>query len=414
MILVGMWAAAAAAMLALWLGRDDSAELRAARPAPGAPVRVRVTDGEDRAPAETRADQPVAPVPDGPPRMYRGDRRHTGRSGFKGPGSAAVAWSFETQSRVTAQPVATRDGRVYVGSHDGTFYALNDAGGEQWRRDLGGPIYSTPAVDDRGNVYVGSDARVFTSFSRSGEARWRIQTEGDADTGVVISDAGVIHFGAGSELWAVRADGTVDWKFQAQGKIFATPAVDDDGTVYVGSQDDHFYAVAADGRLRWSYRTGDDNDSSPVIGDDGTIYFGSDDHKIYALSRDGDLRWATDVEGMVRAPIGLSRDGAVLVGVFGPRPRVVALDADDGEVRWYFPVTVADTTEIGVASGPLVDADGNIYFGAHDDYLYALTANGELRWAFEAAADVDVSPVLIREGMLVFGSDDHRIYALAD
>ena len=248
MILVGMWAAAAAARLFLWLGRDDSAELRPARPAPGTPVRVRVTDEEDRAPAETRAEQPVAEMPEGPPLMSRGDRRHTGRTGFRGPTSAAVAWRFDTEARVTAQPVATRDGRIYVGSHDGTFFALNDSGGEQWRRDLGGPIYSTPAIDERGNVYVGSDARVFTSFSRNGDARWRIQTDGDADTGVVISDAGIIHFGAGSELWAVQSDGTVDWRFQAQGKIFSTPAVDDDGTVYVGSQDDHLYAIASDGR----------------------------------------------------------------------------------------------------------------------------------------------------------------------
>lgn len=414
MILVGMWTAAAAAMLFLWLGRDDSASLTSARPAPGTPVRVRVTDGEDRAPAEVRADLPVAAVTEGPPLMYRGDRRHTGRTEWSGPSAANVVWTFETEARITAQPVVSRDGRIYIGAHDGTFYALNSSGGVQWQRDLGGAIYSTPAIDDAGNVYVGSDARVFTSFSRGGEARWRIETDGDADTGVAISPEGLIHFGAGSELWAVKSDGTVEWKFQAQGKIYSTPAVDDDGTVYVGSQDDHLYAIAADGRMRWSYRTEGDNDSSPLIGDDGTIYFGSDDHKLYALTRDGDLRWSTDLEGMVRAPAALSRDGGVLAGVFGPRPRVVCLDADDGELRWYFPVTIADTTEIGVASGPLVDRAGNIYFGAHDDYLYSLAPTGELRWAFEAAADVDVSPVLAREGMLLVGSDDHRLYALSD
>ncbi len=408
-----MWVGSAGAMLYLWLGREEAAEAGAARAAPGAPVYARVTSQEDRAPMAVRADLPVAPVPLGPPATFRGDRRHTGRSPFLGPAEAVAAWSFEAGSRIVAQPVVAPDGRIYVGSLDGRFYALNAHGGEQWRADLGGPVYSTAAVDDDGNVYVGSDAQVFTSFTRGGDVRWRLDTEGDADTGVTISPRGMLHFGAGNELWAVRSDGTVEWKFMAQGKIFSTPAIDDDGTVYVGSQDDHLYAIAADGRMRWSYRTGGDNDSSPVIGDDGTIYFGSDDHHVYALTRDGELRWSADVEGMVRAPIGLTLDGAILVGVFGPRPRVVCLDAAQGELRWYFPVTVADTTEIGVASGPLVDREGNIYFGAHDDYFYSLAPGGELRWTFEVGGDVDASPVLARDGVLLVGSDDHRLYALS-
>lgn len=408
-----MWVAAAGAMVAVWLGRNDEATLAPARRAPGAPVRVRVTSDQDRAPEERRADLPVAEVPEGPPRVFRGDRRNTGRSPYTGPQSGSVIWNYETGSRIVAQPVVDNAGRIYVGSLDGSFYALSPHGGEQWRRNLGGPVYSTAAIDADGNIYVGSDASVFTSFTPSGEVRWRIQTDGDADTGVAVSDDGRIYFGAGPELWAVQSDGTVDWKFAAQGKVYSTPAVDDDGTIYFGSQDDHFYALAPDGRMRWSYRTEGDNDSSPAIGDDGTIYFGSDDHKAYALSRDGELKWSQDLEGMIRAPVGLTQDGSVLVGVFGPRPRVACLDGATGDLRWYFPVTVADTSEIGVASGPLVDREGNIYFGAHDDYLYALAPTGELRWAFEAGADVDASPVLMPDGTLLVGSDDHHLYALA-
>ena len=41
-------------------------------------------------------------------------------------------------------------------------------------------------------------------------------------------------------------------------QIQGTPAVGDDGTIYVGSQDNKLYAINSDGTLKWSYYTGGD------------------------------------------------------------------------------------------------------------------------------------------------------------
>jgi outer membrane protein assembly factor BamB len=407
-ILVAMWTAALSVMGVILYAQSQSPP----PPDPAEARRAQLFRPEDRAPSAKRSKLPVRPVEKGQPRMFRGDRRHTGRSTVRGPAAAELAWRFETRERITGQAVVAGDGRIYVGSHDHHLYAIHPHGTLAWRRDLGDRIYATPLVDRRGNVYVGSDFDLFCSYTREGEERWRIATEGDADTGAVEAPDGTIHFGAGNDLWAVRPDGTVKWRFRANSKIYATPAVDDDGTVYVGSQDDRFYAVASDGRMRWSYRTRADNDGSPAIGDDGTIYFGSDDKRVYAVTRDGALRWATDVDGYVRGAIGLGIDGSVLAGVFGPRPRVIKLDAATGDPIWAFPVTVADSAEVGISSGPLVDADGTIFIGAHDDFLYALAPGGDLRWIFETEGDVDSAPVLGDDGTLYFGSDDGRLYAL--
>ncbi|MAQ17657.1 MAG: hypothetical protein CMN30_23025 [Sandaracinus sp.] len=402
-----MWIGAIGAMLFLWLSRSSEEDVEPALEAPGIPVR----GPADRAPDEERAGA-LEPLEVGAPTTYRLDRRHRGQSPYVGPDRAIPAWSFETGSRITAQPVAAADGRIYVGSHDGFLYALDEHGNERWRKDLRGPVWSTPAIDEAGNVYVGSDAKVVTALSRDGEVLWRLDVEDDADTGIVFAPNGRLHFGAGQDLWSVEPDGTVAWRYHAAGKIFTTPAVDDDGTLYFGCQDDHLYAVAPDGRLRWQHRTGDDVDSSPVLGDDGNLYFGSDDHQVRSLDRDGNVRWSTDLEGYVRAPVGIAKDGSILAGVYGPRPRLVALDPAEGGIRWFFPVTVADSTEVGVESGALVDAEGNIYFGAHDDYLYALAPTGDMRFIHGTDGDVDSSPVLTSTGLLLFGSEDGFLHAL--
>lgn len=407
-MLGAIWIAAFGAMGIIYYVQQQSP----APPDPHEARRAPVWRPSDRAPRQQRAKMAVRAPEKGPPRTFRNDRRHTGRSPAVGPASAEVAWRFQTQNRITGQAVVGRDGTIYFGSHDHHLYALRPHGSLLWKRNLGDRIYATPLVDARGNVYCGSDADVFYAFGPDGRERWRLPTEGDADTGVTEAPDGTLHFAAGSDLWAVRPDGTVKWRFRANNKIYATPAVDDDGTVYVGSQDDHFYAIAPDGRMRWSYRTRADNDGAPSIGDDGAIYFGSDDKHVYAVDRDGTLRWATDVDGYVRGPTAVTADGAVVVGVFGPRPRVMKLDATRGDPIWAFPVTVADSAEVGISSGPLIDAHGTIYVGAHDDYLYALAPTGDLRWIFESSGDIDSSAVLIEDGTLYVGSDDGRLYAL--
>jgi outer membrane protein assembly factor BamB len=406
LLLLGLWAAAFLAFAgAKWALDENEPEPRVA----SAPIH---RASAAAAAGGSRVALPVEALPEGPPASYRGDRRHSGRSAALGPSAAALRFRFETGGRVVAQPVIGPGGRLYVGSLGGHLFAIEPDGRAAWEADLRGPIYGTPYVSPEGTVYVGSDAGFLFALDAGGRTVFELATEAEADTGVTPGPEGRLYFAAGDDLWSITAGGEVRWRFRAGGKIFTTPAVDQDGTIYVGSQDDHLYAVTPEGELRWAFAAGGDVDSSPVIGDGGTIFFGSDDRHFYAVDRDGRLRFRAPLDGMIRAPAALGADGSVLVGTYGPRPRVVALDAEDGETRWSFPVSPSDGAELGVASGPLVDRAGSVYFGAHDDFLYALTSDGHLRFAFEAGGDVDTPPILDREGTLYFGSDDGRLYAL--
>ena len=62
-------------------------------------------------------------------------------------------------------------------------------------------------------------------------------------------------------------------------------------------------------------------------------------------------------------------------------------------------------------SCPGIAADGTIYFGSHDHYLYALDPDGQLKWRYRAGSWFN-SPLLGEYGSLYAGSGDGYLYAL--
>lgn len=405
-----MWIAALGAMAAIYVLFEPDHD----------PLRVELGDaplfhaGRDVAPPATRLTLPVGDD-EASPALARGGRRHTGRSPFRGPAHPERRWVYAAGERITGQAVVGPGGTIYVGDHARHLHAIGSGGERLWRVHLFGPVWSAAALAD-GVVYVGSDADAFFALGADdGKTRWRLQADGDVDGAVSFAPDGSLRFTGGRDLYSVTPAGEVRWRFRARSPfLLSAPAVDEDGTAYVGATDRYLYAVAADGRARWEHPTGGAISSSPVIGDDGTIYVGSDDQHVHAVSRDGELRWRQTLGGHVRAPVALGRNGDVIAGVYGPDARVVSLDAESGALRWSFPVGVDASEQVGVASGPLVDVDGNIYFGAYDEYVYSISAAGALRWVHRVGADVDAAPILTPEGLLLIGADDGQLYAIGE
>jgi len=75
------------------------------------------------------------------------------------------------------------------------------------------------------------------------------------------------------------------------------------------------------------------------------------------------------------------------------------------KVKWKF------HTHGSIVSSPAV-ANGTLYVGSHDGYLYALNSDsGALKWKFKTASRVDSSPA-VDNGLVYFGSYDGYFYAV--
>lgn len=90
---------------------------------------------------------------------------------------------------------------------------------------------------------------------------------------------------------------------------------------------------------------------------------------------------------------------------FGGMDRFLyALDAETGEMLWKF--MAGDV----IVSSP-VFFDGRVFFGSYDGYLYCLSKDGRLLWKFLTGGIVPCSPVVVSDAVY-FGSGDKHFYAL--
>lgn len=95
-------------------------------------------------------------------------------------------------------------------------------------------------------------------------------------------------------------ENNLKWTYEANSSLHtSSPALGENGTIYMGSSDDNIYALNPDGTLKWSYKTGGSVKSSPAIGENGTIYVGSYDNNLYAIYENGDKKWSYKTDGNV-------------------------------------------------------------------------------------------------------------------
>ena len=113
----------------------------------------------------------------------------------------------------------------------------------------------------------------------------------------------------------MNPDGTERWQYLTGNIAMGSPAIGQDGNIYIGSGDHYLYALYPNGTLRWRFNTGSYIKGSASLADDGTIYVPSFNSYFYALYPNGTLKWkAYTGDSTAAAGVALSGDGTIYVG----------------------------------------------------------------------------------------------------
>jgi len=331
--------------------------------------------------------------------MYCHDTRHTGRSPYTPTGNWRVEkWRFKINGgSIFTSPAIDKNGTLYVGSTiDSYFYALYQNGTMKWRLNIG-PMHSSPAISKDGTIYIGTDAGRLYAICPNGTIHWWISLgSGWAFSSPAIDNNGTIYCAVSDSyrLAAVNPNGTIKWYFYAQSYIYCDPAIGEDGTIIIGSNDGNLYALNPNGTLRWRfYGGGPKGIGTYSIADDGTIYAGGTEGYLYALRPNGTLKWEVSTGWIGGSTPAIADDGTIYVGDQDFH-RLYSI-APNGTINWFY------KTADDIISSPLIDAKGTIYCGSWDNNLYAINKNGTLRWIFTAADEgIDSSAVIADDGTI--------------
>jgi len=216
------------------------------------------------------------------------------------------------------------DDTIYVGFSK--LYAFFPNSSIKWQYPDNETIISntrtSPIIDNEGNIYfISQEPKETTEWPKStrvykfaadsdGTPIWEIILVDEVDgegilysTPSFLKDQKSFYTAVGTTIYHIETEsGDIIWSTtpkEATGTFKASPAVDENDTLYFGTkanQDSKLYAINSDGSLLWMNPIGSDMYPSPFLGDDGKLYIGSETNekgKFYAIDKTtGEIHWA--------------------------------------------------------------------------------------------------------------------------
>ncbi len=321
---------------------------------------------------------------------------------YAGSDDSSPGWVIPFDGSVSA-PVLT-NGMLYIGSRDGSVYALNPENGEViWRFDSG--------TDDTRGPHV-------------------IQAQGDRFEDLMEA-----------------VSGSLTHPIVKRNDIEGTPVIKDN-TLFIGSRNHRFFAIDPDtGTLKWAVDLGLAVRSTALVTDNLVLVFGSgiggDPDVIFALGTDdGATVWTTIGRGSASYPY-LS-GGTLYFTLLNDVKRgsgenltysLHAVDVKTGKSLYETELTGNRPQVFGssdviyvsdfVKKGKVPNARNNGYYEQRTAKTYAIEAGtGELLWTlgggevdlnmtpFHTEVDLYMAPILTIDSRRIYSSTRHGLTAL--
>jgi outer membrane protein assembly factor BamB len=343
----------------------------------------------------------------------QGDEGRTGYTESPAPDSNQTYWRFQTGGPITSSPVASA-GMVFVASTDGYLYAVNVTNGAKiWDCWIGTDVNS-PTVAN-GNIFITSKSGTVHAINMyTGVEIWNKSLGEEAGFGAPLIVGSRVFVNGNQTVFAFNeAVGVSLYSHQIPHANGIAPLIYDNGLIVAvalrGTEIglDGFEALDGMGRF-WVTLTPtviETVRSGATIGGGKTfvvIVNLNGNSSVFGLNEFGMRDWERQLDGVTEASPAFAYNTVYI----STSSATYALDAENGTVKWSRPLDGGYSV-----SSPAV-ADGKVYFGLDNGYVYALDAlTGDIIWSYKTEGSVQSSPA-ISDGLLYVGSNDGNLYAI--
>ena len=311
----------------------------------------------------------------------------------------------------------------------------------KWTVDLPYGVFSGPIIGEDGTLYVGTNSYLFfagdtTNYfyaidPKSGEIKWTFLT-GDPhanESGYLINNEGTIFFGSQSGwLYAIDTTGTLKWKYNTGSNIYQDVMNTDlQGNIYITNASDSLYCFSKDGQLNWAVRYGNGMfpHSVSMSPDGNTLYIIGSNDSIYALNSSGEIKNVFGFPESIadRCPLLIDNSANIyiLTRYQGAGGAVVSFDST-GNINWIYEINNSNP-QLPLSS-PAIDYQGNIYYnytiqvGAENrERIESIDYFGNYRWTyqFEQPNEWITMPLIVdKDGTVYCGSSNgYYFYAIS-
>jgi len=320
-----------------------------------------------------------------------------------------VLWTYKTGGSIFSSPTGDSE-RIYVGSHDGSLYALKkDTGQLCWAYKTGGPVLSSPLLWEGAVYFASGDGHVYSLDSATGSLLWKREVGEPVISSPAISQ-GRLYIGGPVFLYCLSAEtGEILWQYEEGDLIKVRPVVHE-GKVYFTSWGRHATCLDAQtGELLWKREIDKSFYYSPATGNPlvhaGKLFITTPRNRVLALDLEtGETVWQVENVKAGYCSAALWGDLLLLTALDG---NIYALDSKTGAMKWQskagegiYDARVAVDGRLGITNtcwGSLAAFD---------------LETGELKWK-EKLADAFIFSAPYADGGVVYvGSTNDHIYAV--
>jgi outer membrane protein assembly factor BamB len=268
-------------------------------------------------------------------------------------------------------------------------------------------ILTSPAIADDGSLYMASfySREIFHLNSGSGLIEGKFDTNArHRYSSPVFAADGSVYLGGyskdGKGVYSLTPSlGASNWVFKLGEAVHSTPAIGEDGTIYVSTEEDFVYAINPDGTEKWSSEYGTWAATAIALGPDGTVYFAGENGDAGVLiaynAADGTEKWRNVLPAKANhGGPAIAPDGTVYLGGY------------EEEMKAYNPATGAElwsyTAKGAIEAVPAIDNDGNLYFGDLAGFFHVINSSGEKAWKESKLGDLINSSAAIGSDGLIY------------